>query len=191
MSDNLPRSAEPQRANILRLCISPGHNFFGHHGQPPGTHPMLELPEIDCLAGRGIPGDRFFDYKQPYKGQITFFAFEVYLELCQTLERFDREPSVFRRNVLVQGLQLNALIGQEFEIQGVRFRGTEECKPCYWMDQAFAPGAEAFLRGEGGLRAVLLTDGKLRTRPHADSERLGPCSAPAGSLVPTETHFPV
>jgi hypothetical protein len=63
---------------------------------------------------------------------------------------------------ITRGVDLNALIGNEFEVQGVRFRGTEECRPCYWMDQAFAPGAEKFLKGQGGLRATILTDGTLR-----------------------------
>lgn len=58
---------------------------------------------------------------------------------------------------------MNRLAGTEFEIQGVRFRATEECSPCYWMDRAFAPGAEGLLKGRGGLRAVILTAGMLRT----------------------------
>lgn len=146
---------------IRHLYISPGHNFFGHHGQPAGKSPLFEVAELECVAGRGIRGDRFFDYRENYKGQITFFAFEVYEALCNALRTFDWPPSVFRRNVVTDGLDLNALIGEEFEIQGVHFRGIEECKPCYWMDQAFAPGAEQFLRGQGGLRAVILNHGKI------------------------------
>jgi len=38
----------------------------------------------------------------------------------------------------------------------------EECKPCYWMDFAIGPGAEAWLQGRAGLRARILTDGVLR-----------------------------
>jgi MOSC domain-containing protein YiiM len=34
--------------------------------------------------------------------------------------------------------------------------------PCFWMDKAFAPGAEEALEGQGGLRARILTDGILR-----------------------------
>jgi len=64
-----------------------------------------------------------------------------------------------RRNVLTRGVDLPALIGREFELQGVRFVGTEECRPCYWMDHAIAPGAEAWLRGRGGLRARVVSDG--------------------------------
>jgi len=148
---------------VRHLYISSGHNFFGRHGQPAGKNPLTEMHEIECVARRGIRGDRFFDYRENYKGQITFFAYEVYASLCDELGTFDKAPSVFRRNVITQGLELNALIGREFAIQGIRFCGTEECKPCYWMDQVFGPGAEAFLRGRGGLRAVILSDGKLFT----------------------------
>jgi MOSC domain-containing protein YiiM len=64
--------------------------------------------------------------------------------------------------VLTRGVDLNTLIGSEFEVQGVRFEGVRECSPCYWMDQAFAPGAEAWLKGRGGLRARILTAGWLK-----------------------------
>ncbi len=148
---------------ILHLYVSPGHNFFGHHGKPVGSHPTLEVPEIRCLPGQGIEGDRFFDFKDNYKGQITFFAQEVYEHLCAELAVRDKTPAVFRRNVVCAGLDLNTLKGQDFELQGVAFRGCEECKPCYWMDQAFGPGAERALKGWGGLRAQILTSGVLRS----------------------------
>jgi hypothetical protein len=63
---------------------------------------------------------------------------------------------------LVTGADLNGLIGVEFEIQGIRFAGVEQCKPCYWMDSALGPGAEAWLQGRGGLRARILIDGTLQ-----------------------------
>ena len=53
-------------------------------------------------------------------------------------------------------------IGKEFEIQGVRFEGVCECSPCSWMNTALGPGAEEWLKGRGGLRARILTDGVLR-----------------------------
>jgi MOSC domain-containing protein YiiM len=65
--------------------------------------------------------------------------------------------------VITRGVNLNEYIGKEFEIQGVRFYGTEESAPCYWMDGAFAPGAKDFLKGRGGLRAKILSDGELRS----------------------------
>lgn len=150
---------------VLRLFVSPGHNYFGHHGQPVGQSPATEVDAVECVAGRGLRGDRFFDYKEDYKGQITFFSGEVYEELCARLGLAETSPASTRRNVITRGADLNTLIGKTFEIQGVRFEGVSECSPCYWMDQAFAPGANDFLKGRGGLRARILTDGWLRKVP--------------------------
>lgn len=148
---------------ICHLYISPGHNFVGHHGREPDAYPVIEVPLIQCVAGRGIRGDRYFDFKDDYKGQITFFSLEVFNELCSGLQLQDCSPASARRNVVTRAVDLNRLIGQEFEVQGVRFYGTQECKPCYWMDRAFAPGTERFLEGHGGLRAKILSDGRLRS----------------------------
>ena len=148
---------------ICHLYISTGHNFFGHHGREPGDYTAVEVSAIECVAGRGIRGDRFFDYQEDYKGQITFFAVEVFDELCVALKFSDCSPASLRRNIITRDTDLNALIDQEFEIQGVRFHGVQECRPCYWMDRAFAPGAEKFLKGGGGLRARILSNGTLRS----------------------------
>jgi len=147
---------------VCRLYLSPGHNYFGRHGLAAGEHRIIEVTELDCVAGRGIRGDRFFDFKKDYKGQITFFSHEVFDALCAELKLPGKSPGLSRRNVIVEGADLNALIGNDFEVQGVRFRGMAHCAPCHWMDHAFAPGAEHFLQNRGGLRAKILTDGKLR-----------------------------
>ena len=146
---------------VLHLFVSPGHNFFGHHGRPAGENPIVPVEHIECVAGRGIRGDRFFDFKQDYKGQITFFSMEVFDSLRRELHLPRAEPSATRRNAMVAGADLNSLIGAEFEIQGIRFVGVEQCKPCHWMNTALGPGAEAWLQGRGGLRARILTDGIL------------------------------
>ena len=147
---------------ICQLFISPGHNFFGHHGQPAGENPVVEVGEVECVAGSGLVGDRFFGFKENYKGQITFFSGEVFEEICRQLGATGKSPGVTRRNVITAGVDLNSLIGKKFILQGVEFEGVCECSPCYWMDAAIAPGAEAALQGRGGLRARILTGGKLR-----------------------------
>ena len=147
---------------ICQLFISPGHNFVGHHEKPPGEHPLIEKMELSCVAGRGIEGDRFFDYKGDYKGQVTFFSSEVFTEICSQLGVTGKSPGVTRRNVITANVDLNSLVGIEFDIQGVRFAGVAECSPCHWMDMAIAPGAEKLLQGRGGLRARILTGGILR-----------------------------
>jgi MOSC domain-containing protein YiiM len=146
---------------VRHLFISPGHNYFGHKGQPAGLNPIVQARHVECVAGRGLVGDRFFDYKPDYKGQITFFAGEVLEALGRELQLAKVEPASVRRNVITHGADLNALVGAEFEIQGVRFLGTEECRPCFWMNQAVHPQAENWLKGRGGLRAKILNDGIL------------------------------
>ena len=147
---------------LLHFYISPGHNFWGRHGAAAGEYPTMEVDEIHCVAGAGIRGDRFFNFKEDYKGQITFFADETFQDLCDRFDVRGKPPSVFRRNVITRGAELNAFIGREFEVQGVRFFGFEESRPCLWMNQAFCPGAEAALKDCGGLRAKILSDGILR-----------------------------
>ena len=147
---------------LLHIYVSPEHNYYGHHGQPAGTAPMIEVDQVECVADKGLVGDRFFDWKEDYKGQVTFFEHEVYERLCAQFQVMGLPPSIFRRNMITKGVDLNTLIGQEFEVQGVRFLGTQESAPCHWMNQAFAEGAEDAMKGKGGLRAKVLSSGVLR-----------------------------
>lgn len=148
---------------LHRIFVSEGHRYFGRHGKESLNQPVHEVAAVECVAGRGLRGDRFFDHKADYKGQVTLFAAEVFAGLCRALNRPGASPAALRRNLLVSGVDLNALVGHEFDLQGVRLAGAEECRPCYWMDEAFAPGAEAWLKGRGGLRCRILNDGWLRT----------------------------
>ena len=150
---------------IKHLYVSLEHNFVGHNNREPGTIPMQDFPEIECRQGSGIVGDRYFNHKPDYKGQITFFAKETFERIRETFAREDLASSVFRRNVITTGLDLNELIGVEFEIQGVRFAGTEEARPCHWMNRMIADGAKDALEGSGGLRARILSDGLLHIGP--------------------------
>ena len=160
-----PRDEVPEwRAELLEIWISPGNDFRGHHGMARGEHGIESLPEVECVAGMGLKGDRYFGYKPDFKGQVTFFDAAAVEAVRGHFNQADLSGSVFRRNLIVRGVDLAAWVGRRFRFQGVEFEGSEECKPCYWMDEAAAPGAEEFLktRFRGGLRARILTDGTLR-----------------------------
>lgn len=150
---------------LRHLFVSEGHNFFGRHGQPAGAHPAVDRVQVKVRAGWGIEGDRFYGYRPGYRGQITFFAWEVYAEAREKFRVPRLGPEVFRRNVITAGIDLNALIGRRFTLGGVEFEGTAEARPCHWMNEVVAPGAEAWLMGRGGLRAIVLTDGELLRGP--------------------------
>ena len=164
--DFAEQNAMTHDIEIRQIYVSEAHRFAGRHGKDPLDYPMKASETVECVAGKGIVGDRYFDYKPDFKGQLTLFSEEVYLELKRRFDRSDRGSEVFRRNVIVSGVDLNTLIGQEFRIGDVVMSGVEEAKPCYWMNQAFGDGAEEALQGNGGLRVRLLTDGVLSVGSH-------------------------
>ncbi len=147
---------------VRHLFVSAGHSYKGRHGRGSVRQEVLAPEAIECVAGRGIRGDRYFDYKENFKGQITFFDAEVYEAVKREFEVPDLEAWVFRRNVVLAGVPLNELTRKRFALQGIEFEGSEEAAPCYWMDEACAKGVEDFLKGRGGLRARILTDGELQ-----------------------------
>ena len=147
---------------MSHFLLSPGHDFFGRHGKGRLEHGVTDVDEMELVAGKGIRGDRFYDWKEDYKGQITFFEAEVWEAVKCEFSLPDLSPKAFRRNVVIRGVDLNTLIGKVFRIGQMTFRGAEEARPCYWMDEACAPGVEDFLKGKGGLRCRILEGGTLK-----------------------------
>lgn len=151
---------------IHHLFTSPGHNYYGRHGKKSEGHDITGHESIELVAGKGIPGDRFYGWKDDYKGQITFIDLALIEDIRSHAGNPDLPASAFRRNVVISGIDLNSLIGRTFSIGGIRFEGTEECSPCYWMDEACGkPGTEEIMKGRGGLRCRILDDGILKTGP--------------------------
>eukprot|EP00112_Aurelia_sp_Birch-Aquarium-sp1_P003708 Seg14167.1 transcript_id=Seg14167.1/GoldUCD/mRNA.D3Y31 product="GTP 3' 8-cyclase" protein_id=Seg14167.1/GoldUCD/D3Y31 len=138
-----------QQTGIIKQEMSylGGHNYYGRYGKGSKDFPIEEREQIEVVAGKGIVGDRFFDYKPDYKGQITFFQWEVYEAVRDEVVKGDLEPTKFRRNVMVEGIDLNELIGKRFTLGGIEFTGSCEAKPCFWMDEACAEGTHEFLKG--------------------------------------------
>ena len=149
------------RVEIIALFISEGHDFKGRHGLGRSHHAVSSQRSVECITGKGIRGDRYFGFKDNYKAQVTFFDETVH-ESVQTKFSSNHSPEVYRRNVLIRGFDLNALIGKSFRLGEIEFEGVQECTPCYWMDEAVAPGTETFLMGQGGLRTRVLSDGNLQ-----------------------------
>lgn len=154
-------------AKLLEIWISDGNDFRGRHELGRLDHGIRGVEEIECVAGMGLRGDRYFGYKPDFKGQVTFFDAAAVDAVRDEFRVPDLSSSVFRRNLIVSGIDLAAWVGRRFRFQGIEFEASEECKPCYWMDQAVAPGAEEFLKSRfrGGLRAKILSDGTLRVSP--------------------------
>lgn len=152
---------------IHHIYVSPGHNYFGHKRDQPGTHPTYDVARVKAVAGSGLEGDRFFAVRPDFDGQSTFFSLEVFHLLLAHLGNKELSPAYLRRNFVVEGVPLNQLIGEKFSIRGengiaVDFLGVRHCHPCRWLDTSCGPGVLKFLKGRGGLRARLLSTGLIQ-----------------------------
>jgi MOSC domain-containing protein YiiM len=151
---------------IHHIFISPGHNYFGRPKNGPGEHVTLDVEQAEAIAGQGLVGDRYFGVPAHYDAQITFVACEVFQALQAQFGRPDWSPILMRRNLVIEGVPLNQLIGQPFTLDfgdhAVELLGAKHCAPCAWMDAVLAPGAQKFLAGRGGLRARIVTSGIVR-----------------------------
>ncbi len=148
---------------LLEILISPGHDYWGREGAGRLQHGIQSVASATLLAGQGIEGDRYALKRPGHKAQVTFLDVAV-VEAVRARFALSRLPAgVFRRNLIVRGVDLAQLKGQRFRLQGVEFYGTQECRPCEWMDRVIASGAQDFLRAPffGGLRASVTVGGGL------------------------------
>jgi len=154
------------KARIKHIFVSEGHNYYGRYDKGALDFPITEKDEIELVAGRGIVGDRFFDYKEDYKGQITFFSESTVQAVINELGHSHAQGELFRRNVVLEGIDAEELIGKRFSIGEAEFTGSCEAAPCFWMDQACGEGTHEFLKGRGGLRARITHGGTLKIGEH-------------------------
>ncbi|MDQ8200036.1 MOSC domain-containing protein [Pelagicoccus enzymogenes] len=147
---------------IHQIYLSSGHDFKGRFNKGRLNNGVQRVDSVECVEGRGLVGDRYFDFKEDYKGQVSLMSAEAIEAMESDLNLKVGDRSDFRRNVIVSGADLNALVGIDFRIGEVELRGVEQCKPCFWMDEAIGEGAYAALEGRGGLRCRILKSGVLR-----------------------------
>ncbi len=81
--------------------------------------------------------------------------------LASLLHRGSIDPGLLRRNLLVSGINLNALMKRRFRIGDVVLEGTVACHPCSRMEEALGPGGFNAMRGLGGLCARVVEGGYL------------------------------
>ncbi len=151
-------------AELEHIYISDGHDYWGRRGEGRLQNGIRECETVECVEGKGLVGDRYFGYRENFRGQVTFFELET-VEAIRERFRLPRLPaSVFRRNLVVSGVRLKDFHGKRFIFRGIAFEGCQECKPCHWMDRVVDAGTEEFMKPDfrGGLRAKILRSGILK-----------------------------
>lgn len=130
---------------------------------------MISRTESSAIAGRGLEGDRYeqgigFYSKHP----ITSGARELTLIDEAAVARVALETGVpfstadSRRNLITEGVDLDALIGRAFTIGSVTCEGVRSCPPCVHLDELLGREVMPALVRTGGLRARIVQGGSIR-----------------------------
>ena len=82
-------------------------------------------------------------------------------EVCESFDP-PLDPGEHRRNVVTRGIDLNTLVGHDFEVGEVRCRGMRLCEPCTVVDGYASRPVLRELVHRGGLRSDILTEGVVR-----------------------------
>jgi len=168
---------------IPHIYSSPEHHYFTREKFDIGTAPTFEHDSVELKSGHGIKDDRFEFSRYP----LTFISEEVIIEVCKSLE-LEYKPSLFRRNIIISGINLNQLVAKRFVIrneftkESVVFEGIGHCAPCTWMNAVMKKGAYKLMIGRGGLRAKVTNSGSLKRGTNTlitedDFENLDPLQA--------------
>ncbi len=121
---------------------------------------MKQVMQANAVAGTGLEGDRAGRYSGS-KRQVTLIQSE-YLAVVQSfLPAVDVTPANLRRNLVISGINLNALLKQVVVIGDVQMEITGLCHPCKKLEQQLGLGVFNALRGHGGLTAKILSSGPI------------------------------
>ena len=131
-----------------------------------GGKPMDAHEEVRAVAGVGLEGDRYatrsgeFSDREGGGREVTLIAREA-IAAANEADVTIREDET-RRNLVTEGVDLDALIGKQFAVGDVVLLGVRDCPPCAYLEQLTGQAVRRGLRGQGGLRADIVRDGVIR-----------------------------
>jgi hypothetical protein len=130
---------------------------------PAATAPVVAVAAARAEPDRGLEGDRYYDGAGTFASGRPGSALTIVdAAVLDELAAQRREPVDHRRNVVVRGTDLNALVGREFTLGAVRCRGRRLCEPCAHLDRLNDGGILRPMVHRGGLRADILEGGEIR-----------------------------
>jgi MOSC domain-containing protein YiiM len=129
------------------------------HVAATATERPRSVERATAVPGRGLEGDRYFDGT----GSFSHWPGEHDLTLieAEAVEAIDLDPGEARRNVVVRGVDLDALVGRRFRIGAVECEALELSPPCRHLERLTRPGVLKGLAGRGGIRAAIRTGGEI------------------------------
>ena len=122
---------------------------------------IANVNDVEAIKGKGLVGEKHFKEDNKKRCQITLIQIENinhYNKITET-----SIPAInFLRNIVTEGIQLNALVGKEFFIGIVKVKAHDLCKPCKNLQESLQQkNTVKELLHTGGLRCEILSSGKI------------------------------
>ncbi len=133
-----------------------------------GETPMQAVSNVELVAGRGIVGDRYYNYCGTFSKKLAGLP-DVELTLIESEKitdfnndfGFSFAEGDFRRNIVTEGVDLNSLVDQAFFVGAIQLKGIRLCEPCAHLSGVLAPELLPGMVHKAGLRAQILDDGAI------------------------------
>ena len=128
--------------------------------RPEKKAPLVSKGDIQVSSSTGIEGDHYS--KDGGKRMVTLIQAE-HLKVVGALLDQEVSPASVRRNIVVSGINLNALQDAQFTIgQNIILQGTGFCHPCSRMEKILGAGGYNAMRGHGGITARVIGGGIMK-----------------------------
>jgi len=129
--------------------------------RPQTRKPIQVVTETFANIG-GLTDDRFNKGNADSKRQVTLIQQEHLAAVASFLGKDGIDPSLVRRNIVVKGINLNALKGKQFIIGEAILEMTGFCYPCSRMEENLGKGGFNAMRGHGGITCRVVKEGTIK-----------------------------
>ena len=131
-------------------------------GLRPATRKEMKAIEEVNVTETGLEGDRATKNSPANKRQVTLIQEEHLAAVASFLGKENIDPSLTRRNIVVKGINLNALKGRKFTIGEAILEMTGFCYPCSKMEKNLGHGGFNAMRGHGGITCRVIEEGIIK-----------------------------
>ena len=122
---------------------------------------MKSVNSAESIAGKGIINDRHFKENNEKKSQITLIEIES-INHYNKIAGTSISPINFRRNIITEGVKLNALLGTTFLIGKIKVKAHDLCRPCKYLQETLdQKKLVKELWSMGGLRCEIINSGTI------------------------------
>ncbi|MBX2840256.1 MAG: MOSC domain-containing protein [Flammeovirgaceae bacterium] len=139
----------PQIGEVTWIGVRPGNR-----------QPIKILEKVSVSTKSGLEGDRFKGGKRKNR-QVTLIQEEHLEVIAKILRKNKIDPALLRRNIVVKGINLLALMNKNLQIGNVTLKVTGNCHPCSRMEENLGEGGYSTTKGHGGITAEVLIGGEI------------------------------